>query len=103
MLLLYFLSVVQLYLLIKYAHRRNFLLILTDLFLHVALLSLQPRVTSIAINAAPKAKVAWRYAKAELAPPRPSEFGAVQQGFRQLISSARKQRWKHLTIRVRHL
>ncbi len=42
-----------------------------------------------------------RFARAELVPPRPAEWPAVMRGFNDLLRSARQQRWRHLTVRVR--
>ena len=40
------------------------------------------------------------YSKAELMPPKPSEFGEVRQGIRNILSSFRSGAWKNLTVKV---
>lgn len=50
--------------------------------------------------ATPKLKVFFKYAKVELAPPiTPSEFKDIGSGIAKLMSAAKAQRWKQVTVR----
>lgn len=40
-----------------------------------------------------------RFAKVELTPPSPGEFGQVAQGMKNIISGAKNGKWKNLTVR----
>jgi F-type H+-transporting ATPase subunit g len=42
----------------------------------------------------------WHFARVELRPPMPSEFGQVQQGVQQIVKSASTGAWRHLTVKV---
>jgi len=41
----------------------------------------------------------WKYAKVEMRPPAPSEFGQVVQGFTNLLKAAKTQRWRAVTVK----
>jgi len=43
----------------------------------------------------------WYFARVELRPPMPSEFGQVQQGVQRIIKSASTGAWRQLTVKVR--
>jgi len=49
--------------------------------------------------AIPRLKLFWKYAKVEMRPPAPSEFGQVVQGFTKLVSAAKTQRFRGITVR----
>ncbi len=42
----------------------------------------------------------WYFARVELRPPMPSEFGQVQQGIQQIVKSASTGGWRQLTVKV---
>jgi hypothetical protein len=42
----------------------------------------------------------WYFARVELRPPMPSEFGQVQQGLQQIVKSASTSGWRQLTVKV---
>jgi len=42
----------------------------------------------------------WYFARVELRPPMPSEFGQAQQGLQQIVKSATTGAWRHLTVKV---
>lgn len=49
---------------------------------------------------APKLKIFLKYASVELAPPTtPSEIKEISKGIANLISAAKSQRWKQVTVR----
>ncbi|CAF1263752.1 unnamed protein product [Didymodactylos carnosus] len=59
-----------------------------------------PQIASgVARFAQPKLKRFWYFARVELRPPMPGEFGAVQQGFQNLVKSATTQGWRNLTVK----
>ncbi|UJR28811.1 hypothetical protein I4U23_010035 [Adineta vaga] len=41
----------------------------------------------------------WYFARVELRPPMPSEFGQVQQGVQQIVKSASTGAWRQLTVK----
>lgn len=43
------------------------------------------------------------YSRAELMPPKPSEFGEVKQGIKNIVSSYRSGAWKNVTVKVSNL
>ncbi|XP_013786602.1 ATP synthase subunit g, mitochondrial-like [Limulus polyphemus] len=47
----------------------------------------------------PKLNTFLKYARVELAPPKPSEFPQVVQGFNKLMNSARTGSWKNIPVR----
>ncbi|XP_037787083.1 ATP synthase subunit g, mitochondrial-like [Penaeus monodon] len=47
----------------------------------------------------PKLNTFIRYAKVELVPPSPAEFGAVAQGLGNIVKSAQTGTWKNLTVK----
>merc|ERR1711893_251780 len=49
--------------------------------------------------ATPKLQTFWKYARVELGPPSLGEMPQVQQGFTNLLRSARTQKWKELSVR----
>jgi len=50
-------------------------------------------------GAIPRLQTFWKYAKVELRPPSPKEFGQVRSGFTNLISAAKSQKWRHVTVK----
>ncbi len=42
----------------------------------------------------------WHFARVELRPPSPSEFGQVQEGIQQIVKSASTGAWRQLTVKV---
>ena len=42
----------------------------------------------------------WYFARVELRPPMPNEFGQVQEGIQQIVKSASTGAWRHLTVKV---
>lgn len=42
----------------------------------------------------------WYFARVELRPPMPSEFGQVQQGIQKIVQSASTGAWRQLTVKV---
>jgi F-type H+-transporting ATPase subunit g len=44
----------------------------------------------------------WYFARVELRPPMPSEFGQVQQGIQKIVKSASTGAWRQLTVKVKH-
>jgi len=49
--------------------------------------------------AIPRLKTFWKYAKVEMRPPAPSEFGQVVQGFTNLLNAAKTQKFRTVTVR----
>eukprot|EP00745_Piridium_sociabile_P003896 TRINITY_DN12262_c0_g1_i1.p2 TRINITY_DN12262_c0_g1~~TRINITY_DN12262_c0_g1_i1.p2 ORF type:complete len:135 (-),score=33.98 TRINITY_DN12262_c0_g1_i1:257-610(-) len=47
----------------------------------------------------PRLQTFWTYAKVELKPPTLGEMPQVQEGFNNLIKSARTGKWKTLTVK----
>ncbi|CAG0885123.1 unnamed protein product [Cyprideis torosa] len=47
----------------------------------------------------PKLNTAWKYARVELAPPKPSEFGEAMRGFGNVRRSFTSGAWKNVTVR----
>ena len=43
--------------------------------------------------------MALRYAKVEMVPPNPTEFGEVARGIKNIIVGAKTGRWRQLTVR----
>ncbi|KAK8736221.1 hypothetical protein OTU49_004876, partial [Cherax quadricarinatus] len=59
-----------------------------------------PVLAKSAVDAAtPKLNTFIRYAKVELVPPTPAEFGSVAQGFGNIVKSAQTGAWKQLTVK----
>jgi hypothetical protein len=50
--------------------------------------------------AVPKFQTFLKYAKVELRPPQPNEWPEIQKGFSNLITAARAQKWRNLTVKV---
>ncbi|KAK4289749.1 hypothetical protein Pmani_022495 [Petrolisthes manimaculis] len=50
-------------------------------------------------SATPKLNTFERYAKVELVPPTPAEFGAVAQGFNKIVKGAQTGAWKKVTVK----
>ncbi len=44
----------------------------------------------------------WYFARIELRPPMPNEFGQVQQGIQQIVKSATTGGWRQLTVKVKY-
>lgn len=42
----------------------------------------------------------WYFARVELRPPMPHEFGQVQEGFQKIVKSASTGAWRQLTVKV---
>jgi hypothetical protein len=42
----------------------------------------------------------WYFARVELRPPMPNEFGEVQQGIQRIVKSAATSGWRQLTVKV---
>lgn len=51
-------------------------------------------------SATPKLNTFVRYAKVELVPPTPAEFGDVAQGFNKIVKGAKTGAWKKLSVKV---
>ncbi|XP_075224903.1 ATP synthase F(0) complex subunit g, mitochondrial-like [Lycorma delicatula] len=49
--------------------------------------------------AKPRWELFLKYAKVELTPPKPNEFGQVREGFSNLIGGFQTGRWKQLTVK----
>jgi F-type H+-transporting ATPase subunit g len=64
-----------------------------------ALQRLGAKIPKLISAAQPKLQTFWRYAKVELRPPTPGEFGEVKNGFVNLVSGIRTQKWKTLTVK----
>jgi len=47
----------------------------------------------------PSLKTFWKYAKVEMRPPVPREFGQVYQGFTNLVNAAKTQKFRAVTVR----
>ncbi len=45
----------------------------------------------------------WYFARVELRPPSPSEFGQVQEGIQQIVKSASTGAWRQLTVKVKEI
>ncbi len=45
----------------------------------------------------------WYFARVELRPPMPNEFGQVQQGLQKIVKSASTGAWRHLTVKVKNI
>ena len=59
-----------------------------------------PRLIKATQDAAiPAFQTFWRYAKVELRPPTPGEFGEVGRGFTNLVSAAKAKKWKNVTVK----
>ncbi|XP_074653082.1 ATP synthase F(0) complex subunit g, mitochondrial-like [Tubulanus polymorphus] len=56
-------------------------------------------VTGAVTFAKPRLQTFWKYAKVEMMPPTPAEFPQVQQGFQNLIKSAKNGKWKTVTVK----
>jgi F-type H+-transporting ATPase subunit g len=65
--------------------------------------SLGPKVVNLAkatqTAAVPRLQTFWHYAQVELRPPSPSELPQIQKGFADLVSAARTQKWRTLTVK----
>jgi len=44
----------------------------------------------------------WYFARVELRPPMPHEFGQVQEGIQQIVKSASTGAWRQLTVKVKN-
>jgi len=49
--------------------------------------------------AIPRLKTFWKYAKVEMRPPAPREFGQVVQGFTNLLNAAKTQKFRTVTVK----
>ena len=58
-------------------------------------------VTAMVDSATPRLNTVWKYARVEMAPPSPAQMPQVQEGFTNLIRSARTQKWRQLTVKVK--
>ncbi|XP_071552944.1 ATP synthase subunit g, mitochondrial-like [Panulirus ornatus] len=59
-----------------------------------------PVLAKAAVDAAtPKFNTFMKYAKVELVPPTPAEFGAVTQGVNNIVKSAQTGAWKKMTVK----
>jgi F-type H+-transporting ATPase subunit g len=43
----------------------------------------------------------WYFARVELRPPMPNEFGQVQEGIQKIVKSASTGAWRQLTVKVK--
>ena len=68
-----------------------------------ALAKVPQAIGCMVAGARPRLATFWRYAKVELKPPMPSEFGEVSSGLARLSKSAMTGKWRHLTVKVRPL
>ncbi|CAK1544391.1 unnamed protein product [Leptosia nina] len=64
-----------------------------------AVAKLPSLVNSAIANAKPKFAIFLKYAKVELAPPKPSEISQIKAGIAKLLSSARTGAWKQQTVK----
>lgn len=51
------------------------------------------------LAAKPKAALALRYAKVEMVPPHPGEFGEIARGLGRIVRGAKTGHWRTLTMR----
>ncbi|XP_069168072.1 ATP synthase subunit g, mitochondrial-like [Procambarus clarkii] len=59
-----------------------------------------PGLAKSAVDVAtPKLNTFVRYARVELVPPTPAEFGSVVQGFGNIMKSAQTGAWKQLSVK----
>jgi F-type H+-transporting ATPase subunit g len=50
--------------------------------------------------ARPRLNTFWRYAKVELKPPTPGEFGEIGKGISNIVNGASSGKWAKVTVKV---
>ena len=56
-------------------------------------------LAAIAASAGKNLRTTWKYARVEMMPPSPREFGEVRAGYNNLMQAFKQNRWRQTPIR----